>query len=106
MIGVDKNIKKDAFSNTTKIDTYITAIYLINNNTTNNSNDILNNLTKINEIKADSDNINLKTVSKYSVDNFYIYNIGTVNNYRLNKDTPRFSIFNYVLNYNFKKIIF
>ena len=32
-----------------------------------------------------------------------MYNIETVNNYRLNKDTPRFSIFNYVLNNNFKK---
>ena len=84
LIGVDKNIKKDVSSNTTKIDTYIAAIDLMNTNTINNSNDISNNLAKINEIKSNLSNINFDSNNKYSIENFFIYNIEIVKNYKLN----------------------
>ena len=70
LIGVDKNIKKDVSSNTTKIDAYKTALNLINTKTTNNSKDISNNLSKINEIKADLSNIDFDSNNKYSIENF------------------------------------
>ena len=103
LIGVDKNIKKDISSNKTKIDAYIKALNLINTNTTNNSNDISNNLTKINEIKADLSNIDFNSNNKYSIENFFIYNIEIEKNYKLNEDKTSFSIFKYVLEDNFKK---
>ena len=97
LIGVDKNIKKDVSSNTKKIDSYIAAIDLMNTNTTNNSNDISNNLAKINEIKADLSNIDFDSNNKYSIENFFIYNIEIEKNYNLNKDKRNFSIFKYTL---------
>ena len=103
LIGVDKDIKKDIISNTSKIDACIKAINLINTNTSNNSNDISNNLTKINEIKADLDNIDFNSNNKYSIENFFIYNIEIENNYTLSKDNPNFSIFKYTIEDNLKK---
>ena len=103
LIGVDKNIKKDVSSNTSKIDAYKTSLNLINTNTTNNSNDISNNLTKINEIKADLSNIDFDSNNKYSIENFFIYNIEIEKNYKLNKDKNSFSIFKYTLEDDFKK---
>ena len=78
LIEVDKNINKDVLSNLPKIDTNIKAINLINTNTSNNSSDISNNLTKTNEIKADLDNIDLKNYSIksfYNLDKIFIYDI-------------------------------
>ena len=96
-------IENDISSNTTKIDNYTKGLNLINNNTTNNSNDISNNLAKINEIKSDLCNIDFDSNNKFSIENFFIYNIEIENNYILNKDKPNFSIFNYNLEDNFKK---
>ena len=102
LIGVDKNIKNDISSNTSKID--------------NNESDI-SNLVKINsiendistqiksdidEIKSDLSNIDFNSGNKYSIKNFFIYNIEIENNYTLNKDNPEFSIFNYNLEDDFK----
>ena len=70
LIGVDKNIKKNVSFNTTKIDAYKTALNLINTDTTNNSNDISNNLIKINEIKSNLSNIDFDSNNKYSIENF------------------------------------
>ena len=44
---------------------------------------------------------NLKT--KYSIENFYIYNIEIENTYSFNSDNPKFSIFNYDLVDDFRK---
>ena len=41
--------------------------------------------------------------SKYSIENFFIYNIEIENTYTLNSDIPKFSIFNYDLEDDFKK---
>ena len=41
--------------------------------------------------------------SKYSIENFFIHNIEIENTYTLNSDIPKFSIFNYDLEDDFKK---
>ena len=82
LIGVDKNIKKDIISNTTKIDT---------------------NTSNIDEIKSNLSNIDFNSNNKYSIENFFIYNIEIEKNYKLNKDKTSFSIFKYILEDNFKK---
>ena len=46
-------------------------------------------------------NIN-KNINNYSIQNLFIYNIDVENNYTLNKDNPKFGIFNYNLEDNFK----
>ena len=82
LIGVDKNIKKDVSSNSGKIDT---------------------NTSNIDEIKSNLSNIDFDSNNKYSIENFFIYNIEIEKNYTLNKDNPEFTIFNYNLEDNFKK---
>ena len=63
--------------------------------------DIIN--SNIDEIKSTLDNLDLCSNSKYSIENFFIYNIEIGNSYNLSKDTPRFSIFNYNLIDEFRK---
>ena len=82
LIGVDKNIKKDVSSNTGKIDT---------------------NTSNIDEIKADLSNVDFNSGNKFSIENFFIYNIKIENNYKFNKDKTSFSIFKYTLEDDFKK---
>ena len=82
LIGVDKNIKKDVSSNTSKIDT---------------------NTSNIDEIKSNLSNIDFNSGIKFSIENFFIYNIEIENNYILNKDKTSFSIFKYTLEDDFKK---
>ena len=104
LLAVDKNIIKDVSTNTTKIDT--------------NVNDISSNLEKINiikndistqiksdidEIKSNLSNVDFNSNNKYSIENFFIYNIKIEKSYKLNKDNPKFSIFKYTLEDNFKK---
>ena len=82
LIGVDNNIKNYVSSNTTKIDT-----------------DTLN----IDEIKSNLGNIDFNSGNKFSIENFFIYNIEIENSYKLNKDKTSFSIFKYTLEDDFKK---
>ena len=82
LIGVDKNIKKDVSSNSG----------LISANTSN-----------IDEIKADLSNVDFNSGNKFSIENFFIYNIEIEKNYKLNKDKTSFSIFKYTLEDDFKK---
>ena len=70
LVKVDKNIKKD-----------IDGIKL---NLTNVENDL-------------SDLEAKENIGNYSIQKFFIYDIKVVNNYTLNKDSPRCSIFNYDL---------
>ena len=97
-------------SNLTKIDSNITAIKLINKNLQSNSTDISSNLGKINtnksninEIKSNLSNIDFNSGNKFSIENFFIYNIEIENSYKINVDKPSFSIFNYTLEDDFKK---
>ena len=82
LIKVDKNIKNDVSSNTTKIDT---------------------NTSNIDEIKSDLSNVDFDSGNKYAIENFFIYNIEIEKSYKLNKDKRNFSIFKYTLNDDFKK---
>ena len=82
LIGVDKNIKKDISTNSGKIGT---------------------NTSNIDEIKSNLSNIDFNSGNKYSIENFFIYNIEIENNYVLNKDKKSFSIFKYTLEDDFKK---
>ena len=43
-----------------------------------------------------------ENVGNYSIQNFFIYNIEIENNYTLNKDNPKFVIFTYTLEDDFK----
>ena len=107
LLEVDKNIKKDIVDNSDSIEN-------MSKNITNNFNrisinekniefktDTIN--SNIDEIKSNLDNLDLSSNSKYSIQNFFIYNIETENSYKLSKDTPKFSIFNYNLVNEFRK---
>ena len=87
LLEVDKNIKKDIIDNSNSIKN-------INKDVTNNFNRICINEknikfktdtinSNINEIKSTLDNLDLSSNSKYSIENFFIYNIETENSYKL-----------------------
>ena len=77
-----------------------------------NSSNISSNLLKINDNDNDIDKIrsNLNNIKNdlsdftinYSIQNLFIYNIDIEKNYTLNKDNPKFSIFSYNLEDDFK----
>ena len=106
---IDTN-KNNISENLTLIQTKIDNIEDINTKVTNNYN-----ITQINKKNIDFktgiiDN-QINTInstlndlkSKYSIENFFIYNIEIENTYSFNTDNPKFSIFNYDLVDNFKK---
>ena len=76
----------------------------------NTNSSISTNLGKINTNKSDIDeinsnlsNIDFNSGNKFSIENFFIYNIEIEKNYILNKDKRNFSIFKYVLEDKFTK---
>ena len=92
--------------NLSKINDIVSNLTKINNNETN----ISTNLTQINTNKSDIDeinsnlsNIDFNSGNKFSIENFFIYNIEIEKNYILNKDKTNFSIFKYVLEDKFTK---
>ena len=64
---------------------------------------ITTNKNDIDEINDNLSNIDFNSNNKYSIENFFIYNIEIENDYTLNKENPNFSIFKYTLEDNFKK---
>ena len=64
---------------------------------------IITNKNDIDEINENLSNIDFNSNNKYSIENFFIYNIEIENNYTLNKDTPNFPTFKYTLEDDFKK---
>ena len=106
-LKLSENIKKDIVD-------YLNKIVSMNESITNNfsrisineknikfKTDTIN--SNIDEIRSNLDNLDLSSNSKYSIKNFFIYNIEIENSYNLSKDTPRFSIFNYNLIDEFRK---
>ena len=85
-------------SNSGLIDSNINAIKLVNKNSQDNRTDISTNLAQISNIKNDLSDFKIN----YSIQNLFIYNIDVEKNYTLNKDNPKFSIFSYNLEDNFK----
>ena len=97
-------------SNENRLDNIENDIVNINTKVTNNYNITQINKKNIdfktgiidNQITAINSTLNgLK--SKYSIENFFIYNIEIENTYTLNSDNPKFSIFNYDLVDDFRK---
>ena len=97
-------------SNENRLDNIENDIEDINTKVTNNYNIAQINKKNIdfktgiidNQITAINSTLNnLKT--KYSIGNFFIYNIEIENTYTLNSDIPKISIFNYDLEDDFKK---
>ena len=73
------------------------------NNISSNLTKIGNNKNNIDEINSNLSNIDFNSGNKFSIDNFFIYNIEIEKNYILNKDKTSFSIFKYVLEDKFTK---
>ena len=88
--------KNDISSNLGKIDTN-------KSNISSNLENISNNKSNIDELKSNLSNIAFDSNNKYSIENFFIYNIEIENSYKINKDKPNFSIFKYTLEDDFKK---
>ena len=107
LLEVDKNIKKDIVDNLNSIENMSKDItnnfnkISINEKSIKFKTDIIN--SNIDEIKSNLDNLDLSSNSKYSIENFFIYNIETENSYKLIKDIPKFSISNYNLVNEFRK---
>ena len=105
-----KDIENDNNENLTLIQTKINDIENINTKVTNNYNITQINKKNIdfktgiidNQITAINSSLN-NLKSKYSIENFFIYNIEIENTYSFNTDNPKFSIFNYDLVDDFKK---
>ena len=76
----------------------------INTNTEFISNNLenINNIDKIKSNLNDIENDLSDFKINYSIQNLFIYNINVEKNYTLNKDNPKFSIFSYNLEDNFK----
>ena len=73
------------------------------NNISSNLGKISTNVNNIDKINENLSNIDFNSGTKYSIENFFIYNIEIENNYILNKDKTSFSIFKYTLEDDFKK---
>ena len=68
-----------------------------------NSGKIDSNTLNITEIKDDLSNIHFNSGDKFSIENFFMYNIEIDKSYNLNKDETSFSIFKYTLENDFKR---
>ena len=73
------------------------------NNISSNLGKIDTNKNNIDEINENLSNIDFNSNNKYSIENFFIYNIEIENSYKINEDKPGFSIFKYTLEDDFKK---
>ena len=114
------NIASNSEQINTNTSSILTNLKQINTNTlsistnseqiSTNTSSITTNLGKINTNKSDIDeinsnlsNIDFNSGNKYSIENFFIYNIEIEKSYNLNKDKNSFTIFKYNLEDNFKK---
>ena len=72
-------------------------------NISSNLGKIETNESNISEINENLSNIDFNSGNKYSIENFFIYNIEIENSYKIDKDKRSFSIFKYTLEDDFKK---
>ena len=89
--------------NETNISTNLTKINDNETNISTNLGKINTNKSDIDEINSNLSNIDFNSGNKFSIENFFIYNIEIEKNYILNKDKTSFSIFKYVLEDKFTK---
>ena len=73
------------------------------NNISSNLGKRNNNKSNIDEINENLSNIDFNSNNKYSIENFFIYNVEIENSYRIDKDKRSFSIFKYNFEDDFKK---
>ena len=92
---IDTN-KNNISSNLGKIDTN-------RNNISSNLRKIDTNTSNIDEIKSNLSNIDFDSNNKFSIENFFIYDIELEKSFKLNKDKTSFSIFKCTLENSFKK---
>ena len=90
------NNENDISSNLGKIDTN-------KNNISSNLGKIDTNENDIDEINENLSNIDFNSNNKYSIENFFIYNIEIENSYKIYEDKPSFSIFKHTLEDDIKK---
>ena len=114
LLEVDKDIKKDIIDNSNSIENMDKDIknnfnrISINEKSMKFKTDTIN--SNIDEMKSTLTNIESdlsdfkvnENVGNYSIQNFFICDIEIENNYSLNKDNPKFNIFNYDLEDDFK----
>ena len=93
---IGNNENNNISSNLGKIDTNISNI-------SSNLEKISDNKSNIDEINSNLSNIDFNSNNKYSIENFFIYNIEIENSYEIDEDKPSFSIFKYTLEDDFKK---
>ena len=107
LLKVDKNIKKQVVDNSNSIENMSKTItnnfnrISINEKSIKFKTDTIN--SNIDEIKSNLNNLDFSSNSKYSIENFFTYNIEAENSYKLSEGTPKFSIFNYDLVNEFRK---
>ena len=90
-------------TNTSSISTNSEQINTNTSSISTNSEQINTNKSDIDEINSNLSNIDFNSGNKYSIENFFIYNIEIEKSYKLNKDKTSFSIFKYNLEDDFKK---
>ena len=107
LLEVDKDIKKDFVDNSNSTKNMNKDIkndfnrISINEKSIKFKTDTIN--SNIDEMKSTLDNLYLSSNNKYSIQNFFIHNVEIENSYKLSKDIPKFSIFNYNLIDEFRK---
>ena len=99
--NISSNLSKIG-NNENNISSNLSKIGNNENNISSNLSKIGNNKSNIDEINKNFANIDFNSNNKYSIENFFVYNIEIENSYTLNKDKPNFSIFKYTLEDNFK----
>ena len=95
LVGIN-TIQINYIENNSKLD-------MNKNNISSNKGLIETNKNNIDKINENLSNIDFNSSNKYSIDNFFMFNIDIENNYTLNKDESSFSIFKYTLEDEFKK---
>ena len=95
------NIENDIVNINTKVTNNYNITQINKKNIDFKTGIIDNQITAINSTLNDLETKNNN--SKYSIENFFIYNIKIENTYTLSSDIPKFSIFNYDLDDDFKK---
>ena len=90
-------------TNTNNISSNLGKMNTNENNISSNLGKINTNENNIDKINENLSNIDFNSGNKYSIENFFIYNIGIEKNYILNKDKTSFAIFRYTLEDDFNK---
>ena len=100
--NISSNLSKIG-NNENNISSNLSKIGNNENNISSNLSKIESNESNIDEIKSNLSNIDFNLGNKFSIENFFIYNIEIENSYKINNDNPSFFIFKYTLEDDFKK---